>query len=196
MCSHGATRAHIRCVATDVLPYHGPRTPTASPPKCSRPHRLSIPHLAEHTAASHACVSIGPVRTLADGCSVAHQAPKAFPTGALPCKLEGRARCRSLLHGPGLAEPPRGSSLQTRVPGLGPPLRDKLLSQSPGWPREGVANRHRQSSKPPREGCWWPSPGLGTEAALGKAQRSSVGAAHADGRLRGHPRCVPGCTGG
>lgn len=144
-------------------------------PQVLTPRRLSTPTRRERTSASRARVSIGPVGTLAEGCSVAHQAPKAFPTGALPCELEGRARCASFPRSPGLAEPPRGGGPQTRVPGPGPPLRDKLLSPSPRWPREGVANRHRQSSKPPREECWWPSPGNGDRSSPARLRKGPEG---------------------
>lgn len=200
MCSHGAARAHTRCVATDVLPYHRAHAPTASPPRCSpSPHRLGTPPWWERTSAPRARVSIGPVGALADGRSVAQQAPKAFPTGALPCELEGRARSGSLPCRPGLAEPPRGRGPQSRVPGLGPPLGDKLLHQSPGWPREGVANRHRQGSTPPREGCWCLSPGgrdRGGPARLRKGPEGQRGGRTRWWELRGRPRYVPGCTGG
>lgn len=173
-----------------------PRAPPGArpPPTGSAP-----PPWWERTSAPRARVSKGPVGALADGRSVAQQAPKAFPTGALPCELEGRARSGSLPCRPGLTEPPRGRGPQSRVPGLGPPLGDELLHQSPGWPREGVANRHRQGSTPPREGCWWPSPGgrdRGGPARLRKGPEGQRGGRTRWWELRGRPRCVPGCTGG
>ena len=83
-----------RAPVQDALPHHRPTCPHHEPTRAHNPPMSSTSPLSEHTSASHSCISVGSVRTLADGCSAAGQATKPFLTGALPCELCGERPVR------------------------------------------------------------------------------------------------------
>ena len=95
-CSYGlpGPPPRPRAPVQDALPHHRPTCPHHEPTRAHNPPMSSTSPLSEHTSASHSCISVGSVRTLADGCSAAGQATKPFLTGALPCELCGERPVR------------------------------------------------------------------------------------------------------